>query len=334
MKSMNILHSLIEKAQNIVEASIPTVVLLGILIFVHELGHFLVAKYNKVRVETFSLGFGPKIFKYKWGETTYALSLIPLGGYVKMFGDDPSVAVSEEDKKFSFTHKTLKQKTAVVLAGPLMNFFFAILIYTVMSVYGEQAVSPIVGDLEPTSAAAIAGLKSGDTILKVGQTPVKTWEELQAKIEESGNQKLSFDILREGSGEKSTLSVTPQIVDNKNVLSWDDKVGEVGGLSFYSRVSFVGVSNTQSLASQAGVRTGDLIVEVQGQKLDKWRSLVSAVSAAAKTQDKIEMKVQHDAAWNTSDKEGASTAVVLNLPADVKGLEGEALMNKLGLESP
>ncbi len=331
---MNILNSILEKAQNIVEAAIPTVVLLGILIFVHEMGHFLLAKYNKVRVETFSLGFGPKIFKYKWGETTYALSLIPLGGYVKMFGDDPNAIISEEDKKFSFSHKTLKQKTSIVLAGPLTNFFFALLIYTVMSVYGEQALSPIVGDLDPSSAAAIAGLKSGDTVTQVGGTPVKTWEELQAKIEESGNQKLKLDVLHEGTGEKSVVSVTPQIVDNKNVLSWDAKVGEVAGLSFSSKVSFVGVSDSQSLAYKSGFRTGDLIAEVNGQKLDKWRSLVNAVSTAAKNNEKIDFKVQHDAAWNTSDKEVAPTSLVMTVPTDLRGTEGEALLGKLGLESP
>src|SRR6478752_7177456 len=97
---------------------IPFVVLLGILIFFHELGHFLVARWCGVRVEVFSLGFGKKILKYKKGDTTYALSIVPLGGYVKMFGEQPGDNISEEDKKVSFTHKTVWQRSAVVLAGP------------------------------------------------------------------------------------------------------------------------------------------------------------------------------------------------------------------------
>ncbi len=334
MKPMNILHTLADKFQGFIEASIPTIVLLGILIFVHELGHFLVAKYNKVRVETFSLGFGPKIIKYKWGETTYCLSLIPLGGYVKMFGDDPNAVISEEDKKHSFTHKTLRQKTAVVLAGPLMNFFFAIVIYTVMAVYGEQAVSPIVGDVDAGSAAAQAGFKAGDTILSVAQSPIKTWEELDQKIEENGGQKIAVDVVREGSKEKATLDVLPQTIANKNLLSWEDKVGEVAGLSFFSKVSFVGISDDKSIAYKSGLRTGDLITEVQGEKIDKWRSLGSRLAALARTQDKIELKVEHDAAWNNTDKEPAETTLTLAIPKGMSDLEGPALLEKLGVESP
>ncbi len=334
MKSMNILHTFIDKAQGVLEASIPTVVLLGILIFVHELGHFLVAKYNKVRVETFSLGFGPKLLKYKWGETTYCLSLIPLGGYVKMFGDDPSAVISEEDKKFSFIHKNLQQKTAVVLAGPLMNFFFAILVYTIMAVYGEQAVSPVVGDLAIGSTAAQAGFKSGDTILSIAQAPIKTWEELEQIIESNGDQKLAFEVLREGSNEKASIQVTPQTVNNKNVLSWEEKVGDVSGLTFFSRVSFIGVSNEKSLAYQSGLRTGDLVVEIQGKKLDKWRSLVMSLDSLVGTQDKLEIKVQHDAAWTNSDKEALPTTINLSIANNLKNLRGAALLEKIGIESP
>src|SRR6476661_1262932 len=91
---------------------VPFIILLGLLIFVHELGHFLVAKYFKVRVEVFSLGFGPKLLKYKRGDTVYALSAIPLGGYVKMFGDDPTADVSSDQRQFSFIHKPVGQRIA------------------------------------------------------------------------------------------------------------------------------------------------------------------------------------------------------------------------------
>ena len=105
-------------------AVVPFVVLLGILIFIHELGHFMVARWCGVRVEVFSLGFGKKIFSHKKGDTTYCISIIPLGGYVKMFGEQPGESISEEDKKHSFTQKNVLQRIAIVLAGPLMNFFF------------------------------------------------------------------------------------------------------------------------------------------------------------------------------------------------------------------
>src|SRR4051812_21899251 len=109
-------------------AVVPFIVLLGILIFVHELGHFLVARWCGVRVEIFSLGFGKKIFSYKKGDTTYCISIVPLGGYVKMFGEQPGENVSPALKKYSFTHKNVYKRIAVVLAGPLMNFIFAVFI--------------------------------------------------------------------------------------------------------------------------------------------------------------------------------------------------------------
>src|SRR3979490_3143977 len=99
----------------------PFFILLGLLIFVHELGHFLVARWCGVRVETFSLGFGKKIFQWQPGETAYCLSIIPLGGYVKMFGDDPSAEVPVDERSRAFLHKTVWQRIAIVLAGPLMN---------------------------------------------------------------------------------------------------------------------------------------------------------------------------------------------------------------------
>src|SRR6185369_11314836 len=102
----------------------PFFILLGILIFVHELGHFLVAKFFGVRVETFSLGFGKRLINYKKGDTSYCLSLIPLGGYVKMYGDDPTADVPADQKKYAFLHKPIAQRFAIVLAGPLMNLFF------------------------------------------------------------------------------------------------------------------------------------------------------------------------------------------------------------------
>src|SRR3989344_3181918 len=99
--------------------AVPMIILLGLLIFVHELGHFLVAKYYKVRVEVFSLGFGKKLFSFRRGETEYVIAMLPLGGYVKMYGDDPSAEVSEADRRGSFLHKPVGQRIAIILAGPL-----------------------------------------------------------------------------------------------------------------------------------------------------------------------------------------------------------------------
>jgi regulator of sigma E protease len=148
-------------------AILPFIVLLGLLIFVHEMGHFLVAKFFGVRVEVFSLGFGKKILKYKKGDTTYCLSLIPLGGYVKMFGDDPNAPIAPEEQKYSFTHKPVSQRIGVVIAGPLMNFFFAILVLFVVALIGQNGRAPIIGDVIPGTSAYESGFRSGDQILSV-----------------------------------------------------------------------------------------------------------------------------------------------------------------------
>src|SRR5690606_13493358 len=116
----------------------PFILLLGLLIFVHELGHFLVAKWCGVKVEVFSLGFGKKLLKYTHGDTTYALSMIPLGGYVKMYGESLQAEVSDEDREKSFIHKPVGQRIAIVLAGPLMNLFFAFFLFVMIGIIGDR----------------------------------------------------------------------------------------------------------------------------------------------------------------------------------------------------
>jgi regulator of sigma E protease len=143
------------------------IILLGLLIFVHELGHFLVAKYYKVRVEVFSLGFGKKLFSFRRGETEYCIAALPLGGYVKMYGDDPSAEVSEADRRGSFLHKPVGQRIAIILAGPLMNLLFAFVLYTAIAMMGERAIFPGLGDIDSKSMAATIGFQSGDTVLEV-----------------------------------------------------------------------------------------------------------------------------------------------------------------------
>src|SRR5688500_5983660 len=141
---MNLITQTQNFIQNFIYGVPPFLLLLGILIFVHELGHFLVAKFFGVRVETFSLGFARKILSFKRGDTTYCLSLIPLGGYVKMYGDDPTADVPAQEKKYAFLHKPVMQRIAIVLAGPLMNLFFAILLFTAIAGVGTQVSGPFI----------------------------------------------------------------------------------------------------------------------------------------------------------------------------------------------
>lgn len=308
-------------------AVVPFVILLGLLIFVHEMGHFLVAKYYGVRVETFSLGFGKKIFQFKRGDTTYCLSLIPLGGYVKMFGDDPGADIAAHEKQYSYTHKPVSQRVAVVLAGPLMNFFFAILVFALMAVVGEQYVRPVVGDVGETSAAYLAGFRSGDKILQVNQQPIRSWEQLQDLIEISGKQDLRFRLERDGL--KLDLTVRPEIVRNKNVMSTRSVVGEIDGLGFSAKASIVAIRDDASLARQAGFKIGDQIDEVNGSKIANWRQLLAALEAG-KSKGRFEFVVSR----LDNGKVSSGIQIILPAPPDAGSVSGVNLLNKLGLDSP
>ena len=231
---------------------IPFVILLGILIFVHELGHFLVAKYFGVRVEVFSLGFGKKILQVKRGHTVYCISIIPLGGYVKMFGDEPGAEIKEEDKSESFLHKPVGPRIAVVLAGPIMNLLFAMFLFGAISMVGEDFKGPYLGDLSLQTVASKSGFRSGDKILKVNQVPIRYWNEIYTNIKNEANKEVSFLVEREFTGEQVLLKAPISINKNPNVLSFDEYIGDVDGFTMMSKASGVGVVTQDSLAYKAG----------------------------------------------------------------------------------
>ena len=322
------MDSLVSSLHGLISYAVPMIVLLGLLIFVHELGHFLVAKYYKVRVEVFSLGFGPKIFKFKRGDTVYAISAIPLGGYVKMFGDDPTADIASEQKRFSFNHKPVFQRIAVVLAGPLMNLFFAVVLFTGVAGIGEQSLLPKIGDIDSSSRAHAAGFRSGDTVLSVGATEIKSWDEFQKQIEAGANRMLSIAVERAGSGAKETVQVTPELARNKNVLSWDRQVGEVDGLTYSSRATVVGVRDANSVAARAGLKTGDIVQSVNGAKTAKWREFRAALDA--NTGSTLAFEIERG--LMEENREGATVKVSVDLPKNTKG--AEEIMKAIGIEFP
>ena len=170
----------------------PFVLLLGVLIFIHELGHFLVARYFGVKVEVFSLGFGPKILKYKKGDTIYCISLFPLGGYVKMFGSNPLEELSEEEKSQAFLYKKVHQKWLIAFAGPFMNLVFTLIAFFSLSKIGVPSLPAILGDIQKESQAYQAGFRSGDIILSVNGKKISYYEELDQRLKLAGGKKTSF----------------------------------------------------------------------------------------------------------------------------------------------
>ena len=204
---MDILYTFIHQGLSFI---IPMIILLGVLIFIHELGHFAVAKYFNVKVETFSLGFGPKIWKYVRGETTYCISAIPFGGYVKMYGDDLSGTVPDDMKHRSFLHKPISQRIAIALAGPLMNLVLAYFLFLLISLIGEQVIAPKLGDIAESSEAYKMEFRSGDKIVAINGVQTQRWEDIDDAITQNANSDLKFTILRETHEEPMTLMVTRQ----------------------------------------------------------------------------------------------------------------------------
>lgn len=259
--------------QDKLSALVPFIVLLGLLIFVHELGHFLVAKLFGVRVETFSLGFGKKILQFKKGDTTYAISLIPLGGYVKMFGDDPTATVSDDQKRYAFLHKPVGQRIAIVLAGPLMNLFFALVLFFMVAFIGTPVAGPQIGEIETQSQAYQAGFRSGDKILKVEGQDMSYWQQIQDKIKSHAGKSLTFSVEREADRSVVEISAVPKLVPNEDVFALDHEVGGIEGLKLYSKAPVVGVVSADSIAAKAGLLPLDIIEKIDGVDVLYWRQL-------------------------------------------------------------
>ncbi len=183
--------------ENLIYSIGAAVIGLGLLIVFHEFGHFLFAKLSGVGVLTFSVGFGPKLWKKKVGETEYALSAFPLGGYVKMVGEDPDEQVDQADVERSFAHKSLTKRIAIVAAGPVFNLMLAVLLLMlVFSFHGVPVMSTQVSGVEMGSPAEIAGLQKGDRIVAIDGAPVQEWEELSTRIKGSGGKTLDLQVRR------------------------------------------------------------------------------------------------------------------------------------------
>ncbi len=193
------------------------VIVLGVLVFVHELGHFLVARLFGVGVEKFSLGFGPRILGKTIGRTDYRISAIPLGGFVKMVGDEPDAELPPEDIPIAFNHKPLVQRFLIVAAGPLSNLLLAIAIFFgVMLHSGMFILEPTIGKIEPGSPAETAGLSPGDTIRAIDGKSIESWEEMADRIVKSGGRPLVLTVFR--SGELAEIQVAPAARKSTNVF--------------------------------------------------------------------------------------------------------------------
>lgn len=205
---------------------LPATILLGVLIFVHELGHFIVAKLAGVRVLKFSLGFGPKLIGKKIGDTEYLISMLPLGGYVKPLGEAPDEEVAEADKPYSLNNQSVPKRFAILAAGSVFNLIFAFLLFSGIYMAGMPMMTPRVGTVIDDTPAARAGIKEGDLIESIDGMSVELWDELSQLIEKSQGRTLALKVRR--GGELMVVSVTPQTTPTKNLLGENVQAYKIG----------------------------------------------------------------------------------------------------------
>ena len=224
---------------------IPFLFVLTLVVFFHELGHFLVARRCGVRVLVFSIGFGPELFGFNDRHgTRWKLSAIPLGGYVKFFGDDNAASVpdqaalaamSEEERRHSFIHQPVGPRAAIVVAGPVANFLLAIVIFAALfMIFGKPSTSPRVDAVQPGSAAEAAGFQAGDMVVTINGRPVESFPDMQQIVSTSAGETLVFEVDRGRT--RVTLKAVPALKEFK------DRFGNVHriGRSRHHALAFAG----------------------------------------------------------------------------------------------
>jgi regulator of sigma E protease len=205
---------------------IATAIVLGVLVFVHELGHFLLAKRLGVIVLKFSLGFGPKLIGKKIGETEYQIAAFPLGGFVKPLGEDPSEQVKEEDRSRSLWAQPIWKRALIIGAGPLFNFLLAVALFSSINLFGIPYYPAKIGEVSSGLPAETAGLKKGDVVLSVNGEEVMRWDDLSKIIRNSKGEELLIKLKRDG--EIFEVKVTPKASTQKDLFGEEIPVFVIG----------------------------------------------------------------------------------------------------------
>lgn len=204
-------------------APLISLVVLGLLVLVHEAGHFVVARWAGVRVLRFSMGFGPRLLTWSRGHTEYALSLLPLGGYVKMAGEQRE---EQTHQPFEYLSKPVATRFAIVFAGPLVNYLISFLTLWVVFIVGYPELRPHVGKLMPDMPAEAAGLQTGDYVLAIDDQPVTTWDEMTELIHEAPGRSLRLHVERDGA--QQTLTVVPKLKETTDPYGRHKRIGLIG----------------------------------------------------------------------------------------------------------
>ncbi|NGZ98524.1 MAG: RIP metalloprotease RseP, partial [Nitrospira sp. WS110] len=300
-------------------------VVLGVLVAFHELGHFLAARWVGVKVLKFSIGFGPKIFGRQIGETEYLVSAVPLGGYVKLFGEDETEATTPDDRRRSFSHQGLWGKVLIVAAGPGFNFILAYLIFAGWLSTGSPLFVPTFRDLSadvealvPGSPASVAGMEVGDRVVSVNGKEISTKTELLDLVSRSNGQPISLEVRREGH--LKTLTATPVRMTGEEV-STEEPLYTIGVEEMPALVTSV---LHGSPASMAGLQPGDRVVAIEGQTIYSWSQMTTHVREHPETPLKFEVV-----------REGLRTTLTVTPASEKLTVNGQTSeVGKIGISGP
>lgn len=240
---------------------IAALVVLGIVVFFHELGHFLAAKRQGIKVEQFAIGFPPKLFAFKRGETEYRICAIPCGGYIKMAGENPDEELKGEP--WEFRSASIGKRMKIVTAGPLMNFALGFVLFSLIAMLGIPTYSNIVGKVEKDSFAQMAGILAGDKIIRINDVKTNNWTELISALSSSSG-KVELTILRDNQ------EIRKEIIREKK-----DKDKEIG-ISPYVSTKLKEVMKG-SPAQKAGLKKGDVVTSINGKQIFQWDEMAGII---------------------------------------------------------
>jgi len=286
-------------------------ILLGVLIIVHEIGHFVAARAAGVTVERFSVGFGKRLVSIRRGDTEYAISAFPLGGYVKMAGMEASEDAAQDGRTDTFLSKPPGIRAVIVAAGPVANFLWAVLVsFVLLWVTGLATLGePVIGRVDPESAAASAGLVAGDRIVEVDGEAVESWDEVLDRAGREERDEVSFRVLGPDGATRA--------VDLP--LARDPETGYVD-LGLRAHVpSSIGVVMSGSPADVAGLETGDVVVSIEGVEVSSWDDLGDIIYDRA--------GVPLEFVWRRGDETFSATIV----PEEGQTPDGETGVRTVGL---
>ena len=274
----------------------PFLLLLGILVVVHELGHFIVAKLFGVKVERFAVGFGPPLLRRSIGETEYVLAWLPLGGYVKMLGESPDEELSDADRARSFNGQSPLRRIAIATAGPAMNLVLSVVVIAgLLITTGWPTATSRIGSVRPDSPAAKAGLLAGDRVVGIEGREIWRWSELTEAVRQSSEGLLSLEVER--GQERLQLGVVPEVSP--------DGQGLLIGVEHHTALALIGLPDPTAVLAQAGLRTGDRVVMLNDQEVADWYRFESLL---ASTTGGLELEVARQLA-------GDEERIRVNLPA-------------------